>query len=80
MSVSWVRLLSSQKGHLVHEENISVCRQILKVHTRPFFYTNKLFFCNQPSFFTSDIFNQTLDLSKTRYVKKTTTTIFLVGC
>ena len=44
MSVSWVRLLSSQKGHLVHEENISVCRQILKVHTRPFFYTNKPFF------------------------------------
>lgn len=24
MSVSWVRLLSSQKGHLVHGENISV--------------------------------------------------------
>ena len=45
MSVSWVRLLSSQKGHLVHNENISVCRQILlnvKVHTRPFFYTTEL--------------------------------------
>ena len=28
MSVSWVRLLSSQKGHLVHDENVSVCRQI----------------------------------------------------